>query len=144
MFKKLWMLLKYNKAAKIVIEEVQKSTEVAKRTGYQSTEFWMTALASMGAVGASLNGVIPPVYAAVAVSASAIAYTLSRGIAKSKDASGSNKRGLRTTELWIGLSSDLGAFMAALGGIVSPEVSASLILASRIAYSLSRGLAKKD
>lgn len=46
------------------------------------TEFWVVALTDVGLVAASLAGSLPTKWAAVAASASTVAYSISRGIAK--------------------------------------------------------------
>jgi hypothetical protein len=46
------------------------------------TEFWVVALTDVGLVAASLAGALPATWAATATSVSAVAYAISRGIAK--------------------------------------------------------------
>ena len=54
--------------------------------GWQTSEFWMTALGQLGLVLAAASGALPARYAVIAGAASQVAYTLSRGIAKSNAA----------------------------------------------------------
>lgn len=50
--------------------------------GWQTSEFWMTALSHLGVILAASSGVLPAKYAALAVATSQVAYNLSRGLAK--------------------------------------------------------------
>lgn len=50
--------------------------------GWQTSEFWMTALSHLGVILAAASGVLPAKYAALAVAASQVAYNVSRGLAK--------------------------------------------------------------
>ena len=43
----------------------------------------MTLLGHLGLIGGAVAGVLPPQYAALAAAASQVAYSLSRGLAKS-------------------------------------------------------------
>ena len=52
------------------------------RRGWETTEFWVSALAIVGLVVASLADALPPRYAAMASAAAAGAYAISRGLAK--------------------------------------------------------------
>ena len=52
------------------------------KPGWKTTEFWLAALTSVGAVAASLAGVLPPNYGAVATAIATAAYSLARGFAK--------------------------------------------------------------
>jgi hypothetical protein len=52
------------------------------KPGYLTTEFWVTVLASVGAVAASAEGSLPQKYAALATTISVVAYSISRGLAK--------------------------------------------------------------
>lgn len=50
---------------------------------YKRTEFWATVLSVAGATGASYEKILDPKYAVLISALSTIAYTISRGIAKS-------------------------------------------------------------
>ena len=52
------------------------------KPGYKTTEFWITTLATLGALGAALQGMLPPKYAALVGAISAGCYAISRGLAK--------------------------------------------------------------
>jgi len=52
------------------------------KPGYKTTEFWITIATSLGALIAALADALPPRYAAIATAASAAAYAIARGIAK--------------------------------------------------------------
>jgi hypothetical protein len=56
----------------------------------KTTELWVTVATDVGVVAASLSGVLPAKWAAIAASVSTLAYALSRGIAKN-GASGAGK-----------------------------------------------------
>lgn len=144
LFKKLYILLKFNKTAKVVVEEVEKVQDVKKKSGINSTEFYFTVLTSLGAVLASIQGILPPLYASIVVSVSTAFYTLARGTVKQTSPNGGDKPGYKTTELYVGLFSDLGNILAASTGVVKPEVAAILVTISRVAYSISRSLAKQE
>ena len=140
---KVKLLFTFNKKIKVIIEELDKVKEAKTKSGWKSSEFWATLLASAGAVVLSLNGVLPPIYAALTVSASAMAYTLSRSFVKQTDPDVGKKSGFKSSEFYIGILSDLGAVLAAAGGLIPPAQSAMLLTASRIVYSISRALAKQ-
>src|SRR3990167_9367944 len=140
---KIKLLFSINKNWKVILEEVEEVRMAKTKNGFKSTEFWMTLLASGGAVLAASQGILPPLYAAVAVSASTVAYTLSRGLVKKTDPIGGEKSGYKTSEFYIGLLAAAGALLASAGGVLPPQFSALIVTASRIAYSLSRGLAKQ-
>lgn len=55
---------------------------VPAKPGYQTTEFWVMVLATVGAIAASATDNLPPRYAAFASIVSAVAYQISRGLAK--------------------------------------------------------------
>ena|SRR3990167_1947814 len=143
LLEKIKVLLRLNKTSKTVVEEVTKVKEASKKNGIRSSEFYLAILLSLSSILAAAAGALPPLYAAIAVTASAVSYTLSRGITKQSDLAGGDKPGYKTSEFYIGLASDLGALLAAAAGAVSPETSAILITASRVAYAVSRGLAKQ-
>ena len=50
--------------------------------GWQTSEFWMTALGHVGLVLAAAEGALPAKYAAIAAALSQLAYNLSRGLSK--------------------------------------------------------------
>jgi len=52
------------------------------KPGWQSTEFWVSIATAVGTVAASAEGSLPPRYAALASTVAAVAYALSRGLAK--------------------------------------------------------------
>ena len=52
------------------------------KPGWQTTEFWITVIGEIGAVCAAASGVIPSKSAALLMTASAVAYKISRGLAK--------------------------------------------------------------
>lgn len=69
------------------------------RSGFKTTEFWVTLFATIGVFLAGLNGAVPPQYAIYLTTAIAVAYAASRGIAKY----GTDlKRGWQTSEFWVG------------------------------------------
>jgi hypothetical protein len=52
------------------------------KSGFKTTEFWVTNLASVGAILASVAGFLPPQYAALATALAGGLYAVSRGLAK--------------------------------------------------------------
>mgnify|MGYP001617646937 CR=1 FL=1 len=54
------------------------------KPGWKTTEFWISALATVGVVVVSAAGVLPAVVAAPLVVAGGVAYAVSRGLAKNK------------------------------------------------------------
>ena len=141
---KLRLALRANKIVEVIDDEAKEIAEAKKKSGWRSTEFCMTLLASLGAVAASSVGILPPVWAAAVASLSTLSYTLSRGLAKQTDPAGGEKPGWKTTELWMGLLSDLGGLLAAAGGLVPPDAASIMAPLSRASYSVPRGMAKQE
>ncbi len=56
---------------------------VAPTPGWKTTEFWMTAIGQAGLVLAAASGALPTKYAVLAGALSQVAYSVSRGLAKS-------------------------------------------------------------
>jgi len=52
------------------------------KPGWRTTEFWVSIATAVGTVAASAEGSLPPRYAALASTVAAVAYALSRGLAK--------------------------------------------------------------
>jgi hypothetical protein len=52
------------------------------KPGWQTTEFWITVLAAVGATAASATDNLPPRYATIASTIAVVAYAISRGLAK--------------------------------------------------------------
>ena len=52
------------------------------KKGYQTSEFWVTNLAMVGALSAAFAGALPPKYAAVVIAVGQASYAISRGLAK--------------------------------------------------------------
>ena len=52
------------------------------KTGYKTSEFWVTALSIVGLVVSSAAAGLSPKYAAIGASVSGAAYAISRGLAK--------------------------------------------------------------
>jgi hypothetical protein len=55
------------------------------KSGWKTSEFWVTVLATVGGIGSSIVGFIPASSAALVALGSTMAYALSRGIAKKKN-----------------------------------------------------------
>lgn len=53
-----------------------------QKTGWKTSEFWVTACMIVGLVIASMATSLPPRYAAIGASVSAGLYAVSRGLAK--------------------------------------------------------------
>lgn len=54
------------------------------RRGIRTSEFWVLVLTNVGLLAASFEGVLPPKWAVVAASVSSVAYSISRGLTKSR------------------------------------------------------------
>lgn len=54
------------------------------KPGYRTTEFWVLVAATIGEITAAAAGVIPGKTAALFLTISAVAYKISRGLAKVK------------------------------------------------------------
>lgn len=68
---------------------VQPASNIPQTTmtpGWQTSEFWMTALGHVGLVLAAASGALPSKYAALAGTLSQVAYNLSRGLTKANAA----------------------------------------------------------
>ena len=52
------------------------------KSGYKTTEFWVTALSIAGLVASSVAASLSPRYAAMGVAVSSAAYAISRGLSK--------------------------------------------------------------
>jgi len=55
---------------------------VVLKPGYKTSEFWVTTLATLGAIVAASADWLPPRYAALVAGAAQGLYALSRGLAK--------------------------------------------------------------
>ena len=51
-------------------------------------------------------------------------------------------RGLKTTELWLTVATDIGLLASALAGALPPKWAAVCAAIANVAYGVSRGLAK--
>jgi hypothetical protein len=52
------------------------------KSGWRTTEFWITVATNVGIVAAAAAGVVPPRYAAIVSAVSVAAYSIARGLAK--------------------------------------------------------------
>jgi hypothetical protein len=52
------------------------------KTGWKTTEVWVTALSIVGLAVSSITASLSPKYAAIGAAVSAAAYAISRGLAK--------------------------------------------------------------
>lgn len=52
------------------------------KPGWQTTEFWITVLTTVGATAAAATDNLPPRYATIASTIAVVAYAISRGLAK--------------------------------------------------------------
>jgi len=52
------------------------------KSGWKTTEFWVTALAVVGLVASAATSSLNPKYAAIGAAVSTAAYAISRGLAK--------------------------------------------------------------
>lgn len=58
------------------------ATSLTVKSGWKTTEFYIAILTSIGAITASLAGVLPSEYAVFATTISSVAYSISRGLVK--------------------------------------------------------------
>lgn len=54
------------------------------KSGWKTTEFWVTTLSIVGLVTSSIATSLAPRYAAIGIAVSVAAYSISRGLAKLK------------------------------------------------------------
>lgn len=52
------------------------------KSGWKTTEFWVSLLTTVGAVGSGIVGFLPASTAAIVASVASAAYAISRGLAK--------------------------------------------------------------
>lgn len=52
------------------------------KTGWKTTEFYVTVLTDVGLVAAAVGGVLPSKWAAIAAGVAQAAYAISRGLTK--------------------------------------------------------------
>lgn len=72
--------LKLNAFIKTEIKEAQ--TMESGTPGYKTTEFWLNLMAQAGVVWGSIQGLIPPKYAAIIAVVGTAFYTVARTVAK--------------------------------------------------------------
>lgn len=51
--------------------------------------------------------------------------------------------GLKTTELWLTVATDIGVLTSALAGALPPKWAAVAAAVANVAYAISRGIAKQ-
>lgn len=83
---KIKFLLKVRKPAEKLIEEASKV-----KSGYKTTEFWLTILSNLLAVAGALQGVIDPKTAAVVVAVLTGLYNTLRTVAKAGETPASSE-----------------------------------------------------
>lgn len=120
---------------KLVLNEAHKS-------GVRTLAFWMTVLASGGAVAAQVGGLVPPPYGAVILAASPLLYAISRGLKKRDDELGGVKPALATSEAWVNIIAAAGQLSLAASHGVSPELAATLTAVHAGAIAIADSLAK--
>ena len=64
------------------MNEIATSSKPTTAPGWQTSEFWMTALGHVGLILAAASGALPAKYAAIAGALSQVAYNVSRGLTK--------------------------------------------------------------
>lgn len=73
--------------ADTLAQTIQAGTEIVKdiktiKSGWKTTEFWISIFTSVGAIMAGVSGILPPEYSAIITIVSNTAYSISRGLAK--------------------------------------------------------------
>lgn len=108
---------------------------------YERTEFWIALLGMIGGWVLALTNVVPAQYAAYLTAASAVAYAISRGLAKYN---ADFKLGYRTSEFWLAVIG-VGVIVAqAIPGHISAQVAALLSALVAAFFQISRGMAKTE
>jgi len=130
------------KAVESLMVEGKIVADEAHKSGIKTLGFWMTILASGGAVAAQVGGLVPPPYGAIVLALSPLLYGLSRGLAKRDDPLGGVKPALASSEAWANILAAAGQLAMASQGAVSPETAAMLAAISAAAISAGDSLAK--
>ena len=108
---------------------------------YERTEFWTALLGMLGGWVLALTSVVPAQYAAYLTVASAVAYAISRGLAKYNI---DFKMGYRTSEFWLAAISVAIIVAQAIPAHISAQVAAVLSAIIAAFYQVSRGMAKLE
>jgi len=94
------------------------------RTGFRTTEFWITLFTVIGVFIAGLTNTVSPQYTIYLTTGAAVAYAVSRAIQKY---GADLKHGYMTTEFWVGiLSAGLVAVQTVQGNL--PNHTAALAI----------------
>jgi hypothetical protein len=142
MFKHISLLWKGRQVAREAFRQKEAVQEAYLKHSWKSVEFWVAALAGVGALTAGCIGVVPASAASAIMLASSAAYSLSRGMAKFHDAYGGVKPSWGSTETWVSLLGAIGQALLASAAGLPPDIAAQMATASGVALQISRGLAK--
>jgi len=108
---------------------------------YERTEFWIALLGMIGGWVLALTSIVPAQYAAYLTVASAVAYAISRGLAKYNL---DFKHGYRTSEFWLAAIGVAIIVAQAVPGHISAQVATVLSALVAVFYQVSRGMAKLE
>ena len=53
------------------------------------------------------------------------------------------KAGLKTTEFWLTIATNLAAILGTVGGVLDPKVGGAMVVVSNVLYALVRTFAKR-
>ena len=82
MIANLVTLWKNRKKIQVVSSEVNQVKEVYVKSGFKSTEFWMTALTVLTTLSETFKGTIDPKWGAIISAALTLGYAVVRGFTK--------------------------------------------------------------
>ena len=108
---------------------------------YERTEFWIALLGMLGGWVLALTSIVPAQYAAYLTVASAVAYAISRGLAKYNN---DIKLGIHTSEFWLAVVGVVIIVAQAIPGHISAQVAAILSALVAAFYQVSRGMSKLE
>lgn len=135
------LLFKGRAALEEVINQGKIVKDSAHKAGVQTLGFWMTVLSSGAAIGAQVGGFVPPPWGAVVMAASAMMYSISRGVVKNADPMGGVKPALTSSEAWVNILGSLGQLAMVSTGAVDPQTAIILGAVHAGAVSASQALA---
>ena len=118
---------------KIVIAE-------GHQAGIKSAAFWAAFLSAIAPVGLQIGGFVPPPYGQIVMTACALVYALSRGIAKKSDPLAGLKPFASTSEALFNIASAASNVLLAVGHASSPQTAMILASANATILSLSHGI----
>lgn len=120
---------------KIVKEHYQKD-------GIKSLSFWLSMLASGGAIAMQVSGFLPAPTGLIISSSVGVLWALGRGLVKKDDPLGGLKPIATTTEFLANLMPAIAALLMSVQGSVEPQTAAILGAAAASAVGFADALGK--